>query len=164
MILVTVGTQKFPFNRLLAKVDSLIGQGRITDEVKAQTGYSDYIPKHYSFGKFFPDETFYTLIQNSNVLITHGGIGTITKGLLMGKKVVIVPRKKEYGEHVDNHQMEIGERFSEMGYAVLCKDVDKLEESLDEVYRREFRSFHLSWFQISGYIRDYLNTVEEQRK
>lgn len=164
MILVMVGTQKFPFDRLLAKVDSLISQGMITDEVKAQTGYSHYVPKYYSFGNFFSEEVVYTLIQNSDVLITHGGIGTITKGLLMGKKVIIVPRKKEYGEHVDNHQMEIGERFSEMGYAVLCKDVDKLEESLNEAYRRELRSFHLSWFQVSEYIKDYLITAEDKRR
>ena len=48
MIFVTVGTQKFPFNRLLKKVDQLARDGVITEEVFIQTGNGDYIPVSYT--------------------------------------------------------------------------------------------------------------------
>ena len=47
MIFITTGSQKFQFNRLLQKIDELVAEGTIKDEVFAQIGYSDYVPKHY---------------------------------------------------------------------------------------------------------------------
>lgn len=44
MIFVTLGSQKFQFNRLLQAVDKL----QTDDEIFAQIGYSDYKPKHLS--------------------------------------------------------------------------------------------------------------------
>jgi UDP-N-acetylglucosamine transferase subunit ALG13 len=49
MIFVAVGTQKFQLNRLLKEIDDLISQGKLQDEVFAQTGHSDYIPKTKTF-------------------------------------------------------------------------------------------------------------------
>ena len=49
MILITVGSQKFQFNRLLSKIDELIEKKVITDKVFAQIGVSDYKPKNYEF-------------------------------------------------------------------------------------------------------------------
>ncbi len=163
MILVTVGTQKFPFNRLLKKVDDLIDQRVITDTVMGQTGHSDYRLQNYSGREFFGEEEFYSLINQCEILITHGGIGTITKGLLLKKKVIIVPRRKEYGEHIDNHQREIGERFSEMGYAVLCESPDRLEAALEEIHKMERKDFRLSWFHSAGFVRKYLSAAEAER-
>ena len=160
MILVTVGTQRFPFNRLLKKVDDLIDKKVVADEVIGQTGHSDYRPRYYSGSDFFEEEEFYALIDRCEILITHGGIGTITKGLLLKKKVIIVPRRKEYGEHIDNHQMEIGERFSEMGYTVFCRDPDRLEDALKEIDRIDSKPFHLSWVRSAGFVRDYLSAAE----
>ena len=48
MIFVTLGSQKFQFNRLLIEIDRLIEEGKITEKVFAQTGYSDYKPKNYN--------------------------------------------------------------------------------------------------------------------
>ncbi len=139
MILVTVGTQRFPFNRLLKKVDDLVAQREIMDTVVGQTGHSDYRLQNYSGREFYGEEEFYSLINQCEILITHGGIGTITKGLLLKKKVIIVPRRKEYGEHIDNHQIEIGQRFSELEYAVFCENLDGLGEALKEIRKKSER-------------------------
>lgn len=164
MILVTVGTQKFPFNRLLKKVDSLIEQGIITDSVTAQIGYSDYHPLHYSYVDFISEEKFDELIKNSDILLTHGGIGTIIKGLLLKKKVIIIPRMKEYKEHVDNHQIEIGERFSQMEYTLFCKNIEELSDMIKDASVRTFREFHFSWYHVARYIQNYLNNLEEDKR
>lgn len=47
MIFVTMGIQKFQFNRLLAMADAMIEAGEINDEVLAQVGCSDYVPSNY---------------------------------------------------------------------------------------------------------------------
>lgn len=47
MIFITLGSQKFQFDRLLKAVDELIERGIIQDEVFAQTGYSTYVPNNY---------------------------------------------------------------------------------------------------------------------
>jgi len=58
MIFVTLGSQKFPLNRLLKKVDEIIEQGAIKEEVFVQTGYSDYCPQHYQYKQFLNREEF----------------------------------------------------------------------------------------------------------
>ena len=53
MIFIILGSQKFQFNRLLQTIDNLVERGVVTDEVLAQSGYSDYEPRYYNFKHFF---------------------------------------------------------------------------------------------------------------
>ena len=64
MIFVTLGSQKFQFNRLLAAIDQLVENGVITDEIFAQTGYSDYSPQHFKFSSFLDREEFSEKIRS----------------------------------------------------------------------------------------------------
>lgn len=162
MILVTVGTQKFPFNRLLKKVDELVEEKIITDKVFAQIGQSTYKPKNCKWVDFLEERAFNELIQSCDILITHGGIGTITKGLIMKKKIIIVPRMKEFHEHVDNHQIEIGDEFSKMRYTMTCKDIDQLDVYLKQLNELQFREYNFSYQNIADYIQKYLVTLEEK--
>ena len=60
MIFITLGSQKFQFNRLLKAVDELVAAGKIKDEVFAQIGYSDYKPTNYKYEQFLDREKFLT--------------------------------------------------------------------------------------------------------
>lgn len=84
MILVTVGSQKFPFNRLLEKIDELVENGTIKEEVFAQIGTSDYIPKNYQYVDFIDQEEFNKKIEEANIVITHAGTGVIVNSLKKG--------------------------------------------------------------------------------
>ena len=106
MIFVAVGTQKFPFNRLLKGIDDLIEQGQLEEEVFAQIGHSDYVPRNYGYQDFLTKEDFQNYISNCDVLITHSGVATIIAGMKLEKPVVVVPRFASYGEHVDDHQLQ----------------------------------------------------------
>lgn len=162
MIFVTVGTQKFPFDRLLKKIDELAENGTIREQVMVQTGHSLYQPAHCIWSDFYPEESFYSLLQSSSLVITHGGIGTITKGLTLKKKVIIVPRLKKYAEHIDNHQLEIGEKFSQMGYALTCKHVNQLETYIEKAEHMEFQEFRFSYQNTASYLENYLKGLEEK--
>ena len=132
MIFVTTGSQKFQFNRLLRAVDNGIASGAIDDEVFAQTGYSDYRPMNYSGVAFLDKQQFDEKMDACDILITHAGTGAIIGALKKGKKVIAMPRLRQFGEHVDDHQVQLLEQFAEAGLILCCSD----EAGLIDAYRR----------------------------
>ncbi len=141
MIFITLGSQKFQFNRLLKAVDELIEKGVIDDEVFAQVGYSDYEPKHFEYKQFLDREEFAAQEGKCNILITHGGTGAIIGAVKKGKKVIAVPRLAKYGEHVDDHQLQLIAQFK--GQNLICglEDVSELEEGLKFVKEHDFDEY-----------------------
>lgn len=140
MIFVTVGSQKFPFDRLIRKVDQMVREGMIEDEVFIQTGASQYVPAcpHQAFcGR----EHFTKLMEACDVLITHGGAGTMVDAVKLGKKVVAVPRLARYGEHVDDHQLELAARLHELNLLCACPEAEQLPEALLSVREHSFAPF-----------------------
>lgn len=133
MILVTLGTQDKPFVRLLEAIDREIEKGIIKDEVIVQAGCTKYDTKKMKMFDLIPMEEFDKLMNKCDLLITHGGVGSIISGLKCNKKVIAVPRLAKYGEHVNDHQMQIIDKFSSNGNIIGLKDLDDLEEALNKV-------------------------------
>ena len=130
LIFITLGSKKFQFNRILIEIDRLIGNGEITEEVFAQIGYSDYIPKHYKYKMFLDRNEFDIIMSNCEKIITHGETGAIIGAVKKGKKVIAIPRLKEFNEHVDNHQIEIVEEFGKMKLILGINKIEQLSEAL----------------------------------
>lgn len=159
MIFVAVGTQKFQLNRLLRAFDNLIESGKLTEEVFAQTGYSDYIPQNYNYKSFLDKEEFEQKIVKCSLLVTHSGVGTIMAGLKNRKPVVIFPRKVEYYEHVDNHQLEIAEAFAKKNYVFLCDDEGKLYSLMHEALEHNFDVYSSGQKDIVKKIKCFLEEI-----
>lgn len=159
MIFVAVGTQKFPFNRLLKAVDDLIEQGVLTEEVFAQVGHSDYVPRNYAYKDFLSKEDFHARISDCNLLITHSGVATIVAGLKLYKPVVVVPRHAQYAEHVDDHQVQIAESFSEKNLLVMCKQPDDLAEAVGYARTHTFTKYVSQRNLVIKTIREYLENM-----
>ena len=104
MILVMLGTQNNSFHRLLEEIDKLINQGVIKDKVIVQSGHTKYSSKNMEIIDFMSQEELEKLQSEADLIITHGGVGSIISSLKMGKKVIAVPRLHEYHEHVNDHQ------------------------------------------------------------
>lgn len=138
MIFVILGSQKFQFNRLLKAVDSLVEEKVILDEVFAQTGYSDYKPVNYKFKDFLDRDEFERMTDNAEIVITHGGTGAIIGAVKKGKKVIAVPRRAKYNEHVDDHQLQLVEQFRELNLICECRDCEKLGEAIKRVKKEKF--------------------------
>lgn len=133
MIFMTLGSQKFPFNRLLQKVDELVERGVITEQVFAQTGVSDYVPKHFAVKPYLDRDSFGEKMRESHIVITHGGTGTIVGAIKLGKKVIAVPRLSQFGEHVDDHQIQLIRQFDEQKLILPCYQVEDLEEMIGKL-------------------------------
>lgn len=143
MIFVTLGSQKFQFNRLLKEIDRLIEEHEITEEVFAQTGYSDYQPQNYKYKEFLDRDAFNEIMSRCDKVITHGGTGAIVGAVKKEKKVIAVPRLAKYGEHVDNHQLQITQQFTELKFIQSVYDVSELKnclKHLDEIKLRKYIS------------------------
>lgn len=129
MIFVTVGTHEQPFDRLVKAVDKLKETGVIAqeEEVVIQTGYSTYEPKFCEWSSLIPYKQMSEYIDNARIIITHGGPASFIAPLQIGKTPIVVPRQKQFGEHVNNHQVEFARNVVEkMGTIISVEDIDTL--------------------------------------
>lgn len=156
MIFVTVGSQKFQFNRLLKELDILVDKKGIKEDIFAQTGYSDYKPKNYKYKNFLDRDEFREVMEKSNKVITHGGTGAIVGAVKQGKKVIAVPRLKEYGEHVDNHQLQIINEFEKMKFINAVKEIHELGEVIKNIESYDSKSYVSNTDKIIESIDDFI--------
>ena len=134
MILVTLGTQDKKFYRLLDMIQDEIDKKNIKDKVIVQAGYSsDYESSDMEIFDLIPINEFEKLIKKCDVLITHGGVGSITAGLKYNKKVIALPRLKKYKEHTNDHQVQIVNSFSNNGYILSMNEEDSLYNILKKI-------------------------------
>lgn len=159
-IFITLGSQKFQFNRLLKAVDELC-EKKIVDAagVFAQIGYSDYLPRKYSYKKFLDRDEFSNEMGKADIVITHGGTGAIIGAVKKGKKVIAVPRLVKYGEHVDDHQLQLIKQFDELNLICPCRDTNKLRDALDTVQQASYNSYESNTSNIISSIEEYIKGI-----
>ena len=133
MIFVMLGTQNNSFHRLLEEVQKNIDNGNINEEVVVQKGYTKFESKDMTLFDEISQDKFNKLIDKADLIITHGGVGSIITSITKGKKVIAVPRLQKYGEHVNDHQLDIIESFNEKGYIIGLHDVSELGNALKKV-------------------------------
>ncbi len=131
MIFVTVGTHEQQFNRLLECIDTMKRNNEIPDDVVIQTGFCTYKPTHCQWAKLLPYQQMEDNVQNARIVITHGGPSSFIMPLQRGKIPIVVPRQKQYGEHVNDHQMDfciaVAERF---GNIIVADNNDELRNAI----------------------------------
>ena len=132
MILVTLGTQDKGFERLLEAIQQQIDNGNIKDEVVVQAGHTKFESKDMKMFDLIPFDEFDKLIKKCDILITHGGVGSIITGLKNNKKVIAAARLAKFKEHTNDHQLQIIKNFSQEGYILSLDNFDELGELLEK--------------------------------
>lgn len=141
MIFVMLGTQNNSFHRLLEELDRLIDSNIIKEEIIVQAGYTKYKSKNMKIYDFIAKDEMQKLQDQADFIITHGGVGSIIGSIEKGKKVIAVPRLKKYGEHVNDHQIDIVQSFNQLGYLIGIEDLSQLQialQRLDEFKPKEY--------------------------
>lgn len=141
MIFVTLGSQKFQFNRLLKELDRLVAENKIQDKLFAQIGYSDYKPQHHEYKDFLDRDEFKKIMGECDTVIAHGGTGAIITAVKQGKKVIAIPRLAKYGEHVDDHQIQLVDEFKELNLIEPVYDEKDLERAINEIKTKTFNEY-----------------------
>lgn len=156
MILVLLGTQHNSFHRLLEEVQKNIDNGNIKEEVVVQKGYTKFESKDMTTYNQMSADELQELIKKADLIITHGGVGSIITSITNNKKVIAVPRLQKYKEHVNDHQLEIIESFSEMGYILGIQNVEDLEKALKKVEEFEPKKYVSNTGNITKIIEDFI--------
>ena len=141
MIFVTLGSQKFQFNRMLVEIDRLIDEGKIIDEVFAQIGASDYKPKNFEYKDFLTQDEFKDYMKKADLVITHAGTGAIVTALKNDELVIAIPRLARFGEHVDDHQIQLIDEFKELNFIEPVYEIDQLGEALELVKKNKYNKY-----------------------
>ena len=157
MILVMLGTQNNSFHRLLEEIDRLINRGKINEDVLVQAGYTKYESQNMKIIDFVSNDEIEKLEQQADCIITHGGVGSIIGSIEKGKKVIAVPRLKQYGEHVNDHQLDIVESFDRLGYIIGITDVSQLEKALKRVKEFEPKKYIQNTGNIIKIVEAFIN-------
>ena len=159
MILVTVGTLKQNFNRLIKEIDQIARTS--SQEFLIQIGNSDYEPKNAKFFKFMSKNKIEIHYKEAEFIVAHAGIGSIMTAKRYGKPIILVPRRKMYGEHFDDHQKEISEKFEEIGTKVVW-DITNLENAMKSV-GDDSLIFNSKNNQLIPKLKDYINDLNSKK-
>ena len=132
MIFVCTGTQIYQFNRLLEELDRLIENGKINDEIFAQIGASTYTPKNFSYKRFLSYDEFNEYQDKANLIISHAGTGALIGASKKGKNIIAIPRLAKFGEHIDDHQLQVTEVLEKEGYVRAVYDINRLCKAIED--------------------------------
>ena len=157
MILVTLGTQDKSFKRLLEAIDKQVELGNIKDKIVVQAGCTKYESKNMEIFDLIPMEKFDDLIKSCDLLITHGGVGSIITGLKNDKKVIAAARLEKYKEHTNDHQLQIIENFSNDGYILGLDNFDELDKVLEKIKKFKPKKYISNTNKMIKIIEDFID-------
>lgn len=134
MIFVILGTQDKKFPRLLDAVQKQINDGNISkgENIIVQAGCTKYLSNDMEIRDYISIREFEQLIDEADLIICHAGVGTILTALKKNKKIIAAARLKKYGEHVNDHQLQILENFNKEGYILALDDFEKLNLLIEQ--------------------------------
>lgn len=158
-LFVPVGTQKFPFGRLIEALNGLVDDGTYKpDEIVMQSAVYPIKPKftHYTM---IPTDEFNRMIDDAELVMTHSGENTIIVTMEKHKPFLIVPRFHEYGEHVDNHQLEIAEIMEDKYDVVVCRDMANLKACIEKAKTHQYKPWVSGSANLIEYIKNIINDV-----
>ena len=159
MILVLLGTQNNSFNRLLEEIEKNIKDGTIKEEVIVQAGYTKFESDKMKIIDLMSKEQLELFQDEANLIITHGGVGSIITSIEKGKKVIAVPRIHEYGEHVNNHQKEIVKDFNEKGYIIGIEKVEDLKQAIIKSKEFEPKKYQPNNEKMLKIIEEFIDNI-----
>jgi len=136
MVFVTVGNATQGFRRLLDAVNKLAGNGSLKgEEVYIQSGHNaDFRPKHCEYKPFLSMDEFQRYMERADLVICHGGC-TQLQAVRMGKTPVVMPRQKKYGEHINDHQIQLVRALAAEGRIVPAYEPEDLPEAIERAKR-----------------------------
>lgn len=152
-----LGTQNNSFKRLLKELDRLKEKKIIKEEIIVQAGYTKYKSDNLEIFDFIDKDKLEDYQSKADLIITHGGVGSIISSLKKCKKVIAVPRLKEYNEHVNNHQKDIVESFSNNKYIIGINDIKELEEAYKKARDFKPKKYIPNNSKIIKAVEDFIN-------
>lgn len=129
LLFATVGVT-LPFDRMIEMVAGLKAQGAIPEDIVFQTGIGGLAPPGMTAFETLPFDSLKTYLRDADIVICHGGTGSIITALREGCRTIVVPRDFDKGEHYDDHQQEITKAFAARGLVFAASSPEELASAL----------------------------------
>ena len=157
-LFVPLGTQKFPFGRLITVLNDLVDKGLYqADEIVMQAATYPIVP-NFQHHTILPQAEFMHLIEKAEVVVTHSGVNTIIATMNRNRPLVVVPRLKEYGEHVDDHQLEIADIMEEKFDVTVITDLSQLPAAIEKAKHHHYKPWVSHTTELVDYIKSIINS------
>ena len=131
MIFATVGTHQDGFPRMLRALETLTGADLVVQYGNGQPPGNARVAE-----PFLPFDRMTAYFGEAERVVTHAGVGSILLAIRHGHVPIVMPRLKRYGEHVDDHQVELAERLTEQQRVRVVWEEDDLAAAVQDVPRR----------------------------
>ncbi len=141
MIFVTLGTNDKPFTRLIRAVEKAAEAGAIRDRVVVQSGFTQYESSVIEVFPYIDRDQFADYMNQADLIITHGGAGSIFTALSLHKKILAAARRMDLGEHVNDHQTQLLEAFEKEEYLIYMRDLEDISPYLEQALTFEPRPY-----------------------
>jgi len=153
MIFVILGTQDKPFKRLLECLE----QADIQDKIIVQAGFTKFESQKMQIFDYVSMDEFNDYIAQADIVITHGGVGTIMNALNKGKKIIACARLSKYGEHQNDHQLQLIKPFKDAGYLLELGENDDITAKIQEAKHFSPKFYQSNNDKFVAIIKDYIN-------
>ena len=129
LLFATVGAT-LPYGRLLDYVGDAKRQGLIPERVVVQTGEGAAPVENAECVETLDFAEMKAMLAKADIVVCHGGTGSIITALQAGCRTITIPRLFERGEHYDNHQLEITEAFEQRGLLFVARTREEFAAAL----------------------------------
>jgi UDP-N-acetylglucosamine transferase subunit ALG13 len=154
MIFVSVGTHEAPFDRMLRAVCDL----QLEEELVVQHGPSAIRSDHAKGIEYLPFDEVVEHIRRARAVLMHAGVGSVMISLANGKRPIVMARRHEFGEHVDDHQVELARRLEASGLVTVVDDLETLRTALAADDRPAGRITGVPWLghDLSTFLAEHI--------
>jgi len=120
---ISLGNSHQSFSRLLKNIEQFAD--KLPKPILIQRGHTEFSSKFAEIIAFMDMNAFMKAINNHSLIILHGGAGSIIQAVSQKKVPVVMARRKIFGEHIDDHQVEFVNKLASQQLIV------SLEESIN---------------------------------
>ncbi len=136
MIVVACGTHHQPFDRLVREAEALARWS--PEPVVLQRGSSRLAAPSCEVHEQVHPARFAAWLREARIVVLHAGSSSFLEARAAGRTPILVPRRPELGEHVDDHQVRFARSVASEAVVVhdqpLCSVVrDFVEPASDWV-------------------------------
>jgi UDP-N-acetylglucosamine transferase subunit ALG13 len=128
-ILVLTGTQIHDFSRMLKDVEKVAH----LHHIDAQIGNSIFSSSLMNIFPFTDRDSLNKMMEECDVVITHGGAGSMIESINQLKPVIVYNRLYKYNEHINDHQLELSTKLMSLGYVQVIDDSLTIESALNNI-------------------------------
>lgn len=139
MILVLCGTQKQQFTRMINTIAQIASE----HDVFVQAGHTQYQSDKMQIFDFITNDQLTILYNRADLIVTHGGAGSVFQAIKANKKTLVVPRLEKYHEHVDDHQLQLAKKLADLGYLQVFYDGDDFQKIFANLQKFTPKQFNL---------------------